>query len=146
MIDESLERDAIRLSKALPMYLAVQVATLVFTALDRPVYIQAYRAGNQFAVTGWMGAWLVLVLFGLATSVFLLIRRSWCVLFQERTRARLSLGYFLGSVMGLLTLGTRFAPVIAPQYFLQVGIFALLVIAGYFLWGRREHKPEELFP
>src|SRR5512140_3184577 len=120
MTEESLPKEGQYLTKALPMYLAAQVAILLFTALDIPAYVELYRANHFLAVTGWVGAWFVLVIFGMANAVFLLARQSWRVLFEERVRAKLALAYFLGGITGLLALGIRLIPIIAPQYFLQV--------------------------
>ncbi len=146
MTDETVQKEAQRLTKALPMYLAAQAITLLFTALDIPLYMDVYRANHFFAVDGWMGAWFVLVIFGLANAVFLLVRRSWQVLFDEKARAKLALGYSLGGIAGLLTLGIRFFPIIPPQYFAWVGGVALLSLGAYFVWNKRVHRVEELFP
>src|SRR5512140_473569 len=101
MTEESLPKQAHYLSKALPMYLAAQVTVLLFTALDTPLYLEAYRPGHSLTVTGWLGVWFVFVIFGFANAVFLLVRESWRVLFHEKARIRLSLGYFLGGLTGL---------------------------------------------
>lgn len=146
MKEESAPKQAQYLTKALPMYLAAQGATLLFTALDTPAYMELYQARHFLAVSGWVGLCFVLVIFGLANAVFLLAREAWRVLFHEKVRIRLSLGYFLGGVTGLLTLGLRFIPIIAPQYFLQVGVFGVLCIGAYLVWSRRAQKSEELFP
>lgn len=146
MIEETLPKEARYVARALPPYLAAQVGILIFTALDSPAYLELYRAKHFFTVSGWVGAWFVLVIFGLANAVFLLARRSWRILVDERARAKLALSYFLGSLTGLLTLGIRFIPIIAPQYFLWVGVFALLSIGAYLVWKKRIHKMEELFP
>ncbi len=146
MTEESLPKQAEYLTKALPMYLAAQGAALLFTALDTPTYMELYQARHFFAVTGWVGLWFVLVLFGLANAIFLLVLESWRVLFHEKARIKLSLGYFLGGLTGLLTLGLRFVPIIAPQYFLQVGIFGVLSVGAYLVWNRRAQKVDDLFP
>lgn len=146
MTEESVPKQAQYLMQALPMYLTAQGATLLFTALDTPAYMELYQARHFLAVSGWVGLWFVLVLFGFANAVFLLARNSWRVLFDEKARIRFSLGYFLGSLVGLLALGLRFIPIIAPQYFLQVGVFAALSIGAYLIWSRRGRKAEELFP
>ncbi len=146
MTEETLRKEGQYLTKALPMYLAVQVAILLFTALDTPLYLDLYRVNHFFTVSGWIGAWFVLVIFGLANAVFLLARRSWRVLFEENVRVKLALGYFIGGITGLLTLGVRVIPIIAPQYFLQVGVLAVLPIGAYLIWNRHGHKSDELFP
>ncbi len=146
MTDEALQRERQRLTKALPMYLAAQAITLLFTSLDTPLYTEVYRVNHVFTVNGWVGAWFVLVIFGLANAVFLLVRKSWRELFDERARARLALGYFLGGLAGLLTLGIRFTPIVPLEYSIWVGGLALLSIAAYLAWNRRLHGVEELFP
>ncbi len=146
MIEETLPKEAQYLARALPLYMTAQGTMLLFTALDVPIYTELYRANHFFTVSGWVGAWFVLVIFGLANAVFLLAHKSWRILFDERARAKLSLSYFLGSLTGLLTLGVRFIPIIAPQYFLWVGVFALLSIGAYLVWKKRVQRMEELFP
>jgi hypothetical protein len=146
MTEETLPKEAQYLTRALPMYLAAQAATLLFTALDTPTYVELHQARHFLAVSGWLGLWFALVLFGLASAAFLLVRRSWRVLFDANARAKLALGYFLGAITGLLTLGIRFIPVISPQYFLQVGVFGVLFIGAFLVWSRRAQKAEDLFP
>ncbi len=146
MTDENPQKQAQLLTSALPMYLSAQVTTLLFTVLDTPLYLEVYRTNHVLEVTAWLGVWFVLVIFGLANAVFLLLRDSWRRLLDEPQRAKLALGYFLGGLIGLLTLGIRFIPIISPNYFLCPGAFAVLAIGAYLVWKRRAHKAEELFP
>ncbi len=146
MTEDTLQKQARLLTSALPIYLAAQAATLLFTILDTPLYLEAYRANHVLEVTAWLGVWFVLVIFGVANAVFLLLRDSWRRLLDEPQRAKLALGYFLGGLTGLLTLGIRFIPIISLNYFLCPGVFAVLAIGAYFLWKRRGHKAEQLFP
>ncbi len=146
MTEETLQREGQRLSRALPMYLAAQAITVLFTSLDAPLYMEVYRANHFFTVNGWVGAWFVLVILGMTNAVFLLARKSWRILFDERARVKLALGYFLGGLTGLLTLGIRFTPLVPPQYFVWVGGLALLAVGAYLIWVKRVLKGEELFP
>lgn len=146
MIEETLQKEDKSLVKVLPIYLAVQVITLLLTYLDYPVYMEAYRANKYFVVNGWFGAWFILEIFGLATAIFLLVRKSWQLLFDGKARMKLAMGFFLGGLTGLLTLGIRFMPVMPQQYFIAVGALALLYISGYFFWKKRVQTIEELFP
>ena len=147
MNDQTLPKEAQALIRVLPMYLAAQAAILLSTSLDIPIYLALYRADHFLEVNGWVGAWFVLVLFGFTNAVFLLLRKSWRLLLgEESLRIKLALGYFLGSLTGMLTLGVRFLPIVPPQYFVLFGTLALLSIAAYLIWKKRVHTPEELFP
>jgi hypothetical protein len=146
MTEETLQKESQSLTRALPIYLAVQGTTLLMTFLDSPVYMEAYQANHLFTVNGWVGAWFVLVIFGLTTAVFLLVRKTWRLLVSERTRMKLVVGYFLGGFVGMLTLGFRFMPVMTPQYFVLVAALMLLLGGAYLVWKKRLHTAEEMFP
>ncbi len=146
MTEEKLQKDFQRVTGALPIYLAVQLAILLITLLDSQVYMDAYRVTHLLSATGWLGAWYLLMAFGLGTAVFLLIKKSYKIAFEERTRGKLAMGYFFGSIIGMLNLGMRFMPVISPQYFLIVGVLALLLGSGYYIWKKRGQTVEEMFP
>jgi hypothetical protein len=146
MTDNFYQKEAGRLVKALPIYLAVQVMTLLITYLEFPVYMEAYQAHQMMTVSGWVGIWFALVTFGAATGLTLLINKTWKSIFSERERSKLVTGYFLGVTAGLLALGLRFMPVMPVLYFYIVGGVILLLVLACILWSRRQSQLDEIFP
>lgn len=130
----------------LPVYLAVQVSTLLYTFLDSPVFLEAYRRDHTLIVNGWLGFWLFLFMAGLVTILLLVIRRGWHEHLARQMRGKLALGYFMGLMAGLLTLGARFMPVTTPAYFISIGVLSLLAGAVYFIWSKRSQAAEVIFP
>lgn len=146
MTDEKLHKDGLWLTRLMLPYLAVQAATLLYTFLDFPAYMLSYRAVENMLVTGWAGVWLLLAVFGLSTGIFLATLNKWRAVFEERQRIKLSAGYELGFLVGLVTLGIRYMPVISPVYFYAVGGMALVFALAALLWMRLQTRKEELFP
>ena len=146
MMEKTLQTESLSLTKALPFYLTIQGTTLLFTFLDVPIHVEAYQINHMFALNGWTGTWFILVLFGLANGVFLLIRKPWKLIIQDRARINIAMGYLIGGLIGLLTLGLRYLLMIPSQYFIMVGVFAFVLISAYLLWKKRLQTTEELFP
>jgi hypothetical protein len=146
MTDDFLHTEGRWIVKALPIYLGVQVITLLMTYLEAPVYVELYLADHNLPITGWAGIWFSLEVFGLATSLILLISQAWKMVLSARERAKLVTGYLLGVIAGLLTLGLRFFPIISPEYFFVVGGGALLVVFVSIFWIKRRPRLEEIFP
>ncbi|HEX7567904.1 MAG TPA: hypothetical protein VF355_05000 [Anaerolineaceae bacterium] len=146
MTDDFLHKEGNKLAKVLPIYLGAQVTILLMTFLDFPVYMETYQANHNMTVSAWMGAWFLLVTFGLTIGIILLISKTWKMVFSERERVKLVAGYLLGAIAGLLTLGVRFMPIMPSQYFYLVGGFGLLSIIAYIVWNKRQSKFDEIFP
>jgi hypothetical protein len=130
---------------AMPFYLVIQAVLMTSTFLEFPVYMLAYRAGST-PVTPWVVLLLFLTAAGLVFGVSALARRTWKVNLDAAQRLKLSGGYFLGALAGLVAFGIRFMPVIPRMYFYFVGAFALLLALVFVIFKRRSVRQEELFP
>lgn len=146
MTEDLLRKESLRFSQVLPVYLGVQGITLLLTYLETPVYLEAYGRQHSLTVSGWVGAWFILVLIGLATGLILLIRKAWRTVLDEETRVKLAGGYLLGGIAGLLTLGLRFMAIMPPAYFAVTGGLAVLLVVSYLVWNRRQPSTDEMFP
>ena len=145
MTDDFLHKEGNRLVKALPIYLAAQVTLLLMTFLDSPVYMETYQANHNLTISGWIGAWFLLVTVGLATGLILGISKTWNTVFSARERVKLVAGYLLGAIAGLLTLGVRFMPILPLEYFYFIGGFALLLVLFYLVWNKFQPKSDEIW-
>jgi hypothetical protein len=146
MTDDFFHKEGIKLVMALPIYLCVQVAILLMTFLDYPVYMDAYLANHNTAINGWSGAWFLLEMIGFVLSIIILFSKRWKINFGERERVKLGASYFLGAVAGLVTLGLRFMAMIPAEYFLIIGGIVLLAAIAYLIWSKRQPKLDEIFP
>jgi len=90
-------------------------------------------------MAGIGAVWLVM-------GVILIARKTWNKVFTGRERGKLAVGYFLGAIGGLLTLGIRFMPVMPPQYFYAAGGLVLPLAVVWLVWNRRQAKVDEIFP
>ncbi len=134
------------ITSALPVYLAAQISALLYTLLDSPVFLEAYRRDHILIVNGWLGLWFLLFLAGLVTILLLVIRHGWHQHLTRQIRAKLSISYFMGLIASLLTLGLRFMPVTTPAFFISIGALALLASTIYFIWIKRAQAAEIIFP
>ncbi len=146
MSDDYLHKEGRKLGQAMPLYLTVQATLLLAAFLDFPAYAQEYLTQHNLLVTPWIGLWFVLVLFGLATGMILLVSKTWRATLEAAQRVKWAAGYLLGALAGFLALGLRFMPVLPPAYFYTVGGLALLGAGAYLVWRRRLPKAEEIFP
>ncbi|MDD5369330.1 MAG: hypothetical protein PHQ40_09605 [Anaerolineaceae bacterium] len=146
MIEEHLHKERKAFIRALPIYLAVQGTTLLMTFLDFPVYMEAYQLNHYLTLSGWAGAWFVLEMLGLGAGILLLLGKTWRSIFDGNDRIKLLMGYFLGVVAGMLTLGIRLMPIMPAEYFWMVGGLLLILGCTYFIWKKRLHSAEEIFP
>lgn len=148
MKSDGLQKDADRLSRLLLPYLSIQLVLMLMTYLDQPVYLAAYRAEGVMTVTGWLGVWLALALFGPGMCVFLLVRKGLRGVLAEKERANLLAGYLLGFISGLAAVGLRFMPVMPVGFFHFVALFLLALVLAFFTWKwlRNKRMREEIFP
>lgn len=148
MNEKRIENEIRRLSAGLPLYLAIQLTLLVMTYLDQGVYLRAYRADGLLNITAWAAGWLALALFGLGAGGALLALKSLRATLPADERVKLSAGYLLGFIAGLLTLGVRFMPALPQGYFLTVLLLLLVFSFVYFGWRRLKGRGsgEEIFP
>ncbi len=138
-------KNAVPMFRAMPFYLVIQATLMISTFLDFPVYMLADRSGST-PVTPWVVLLLFLTISGLVLGISALARRAWMLNLGEAQRLKLSGGYFLGALAGLVAFGIRFMPVLPRTYFYYVGAFALILALAFIIYRFRSARQEELFP
>lgn len=131
-----------KMTQFAPFYLAIQGTILVTTFLDFPVYVMENHLAHNMAVTPWVVAWLMLTITGMVFGISALLRQA---RFEGPTW-KVSGSYLTGALVGFVTLGIRFMPLIHREYFFSVGLLTLALVAAFTVVKLCWTRKEELFP
>ncbi len=126
----------------LPIYLTIQVTTLVLTLLQLPNTIAFYRDSLAMQLGPWLGFWLVLLIIGIGVGIKLSLFSKSRKVFIEK-RMNLIFGYLGGAWAGLLTLGFQIP--FQPLYFYITAALGLIWWI-FFTVLRKNKRAHAIFP
>jgi len=141
-MNDELEERLYQYRLFLPIYLTIQVTTLVLTLLQLPTTITFYRELGYQSVDPWLGLWFVLLILGLSVAIILGLLSPWRKMPFAR-RMNLIFGYLGAAWTGLISLGFHF--VFHPAYFYFTAAAGLVWWISFMVL-RKNKRSQEIFP
>jgi hypothetical protein len=133
------------MARWLPYYLTIQITLMLSAVLDLPIFMRAAQA-EYTLVTPWVVLCVILVVIGLVFGFSALVTAIRKPISAETSWMKLTGGYWIGMLPGLVALGIHFMNWMPLSYYYFIGglmgLLALLIIGV----KARIFRREELFP